>query len=976
MGLPVMSEVSRIGEDGYYTTEQSIFEIFHAERLADTMRDEAGRIENQAETEGGTAAKRTEKIKRNISNGESQIELLQDMLEDIPGSICVLRWTDEHFEPIAMSKEFSRILQIEGDSRQSIYSMKQILHLHPDDQIRLDHYALECIQNNKSMDITIRFQYEPDRDYCWINLKGKVQQQKDGSKLCYVSCHDVTREHELECRLKSSDYSFQTVLENCHIYCGKYDVRKKISYFNRVIQQDFGLPRQLKIDQILESHILSQEVSQQLRDMFYKMSTEKRDVMTLEMPIRHVNGEQMWIRQIYTVVERDERKNPLTIISTALDITKNKQAEQRFRTENAYQQIMDQDTLTMIRMNVTHWMILDCMGECKGLDRHFGHFLETLQETIPDKKMRTAFQQMFQQQNMLRKFESGQNKLTYTFRSRRASGGVIWMEITADMIQRGDGEILALVQVKDINQQVIVDQVRNSMIDRFVDFVAYYALADGSSYIFSENEKYDFTSDIEKGALQKLSNAIRRNLSCDEWEALQSQLNLKTMIQNLDHISNYQYSYQIKENGLRTKRVNYFYLDQNRDVIVISQQDITDMIQEEVHQKEELKRALDLAIHASNTRDEFLSNMSHDLRTPLNGIIGASELAKDLVVGHPELAEEYLNAIYSSGHLMLNLVNDILDMGKLEYGKQELETIQIDWDILSDQLWQKMEPICREKEIQLEVNLADMPYVIGDFYQLNQVLQNLLANAVKYTKSGGRIECQVAESQMIRDTFLVTIMVRDTGIGIGTEFQQHMYEPFSRENNEVNAQEMGSGFGLAIARSRIELMGGSIRCESKKGDGTTFYVTLPFLSNQEIPASKNRKKDPAGQKILRGCKVLLVEDHPLNAKIVKRLLESKDVVVKHVINGQEAVDCFCQSELFYYDIILMDISMPVMDGIEATRQIRAMERSDAHLIPIIALTANAFERDIQRGKVAGMNEHLTKPLNSGKLFDVLQDFCQ
>lgn len=940
------------------------------------MRDEAGRIGNQAETEGGTAAKRTEKIRQNISNGESQLEQLQDMLDGFPGNICVLRWTEEHFEPIAMSRDFSKILQVEGDPRQNIYSMKQILYLHPDDQIRLDHYALECIQNNNPVDITIRFQYEPEKEYCWIHLKANVSQQEDGSKLCFVSCHDVTKEHELECRLKSSDYSFRTVLENCHIYCGKYDVRKKISYFNRVIQQDFGLPRQIKIDQILDSHILSQEVSKQLRDMFHKMSTEKRDVMTLEMPIRHVNGEQMWIRQIYTVVERDEQKKPLTIISTALDITKNKQAEQRFRTENAYQQIMDQDTITMIRMNVTHWMILDCMGECKGLDRHFGHFLETMQETIPDESMKTKFQQMFQQQNMLRKFESGQNKLSYIFRSRRASGGVIWMEITADMIQRGDGEILALVQVKDINQQVIVDQVRNSMIDRFVDFVAYYALADGSSYIFSENEEYDFTSDTEEGALRKLSNAIQRKLSCAEWEALQFQFNLKTMIQNLNHISNYQYSYQIKEDGLRTKRVNYSYLDQNRDVIVISQQDITDMIQEEVHQKEELKRALDLAIHASNSRDEFMSNMSHDLRTPLNGIIGASELARDLVVSHPELAEEYLNAIYSSGHLMLNLVNDILDIGQLEYGKQELETIRIDWDILSDHLWQKLDPICREKGVELNINLTDQPSVIGDFYQLNQVLQNLLSNAVKYTKSGGRIECQVTEGQMIRDTFLVTIMVRDTGIGIGTEFQQHMYEPFSRENNEINAQEMGSGFGLAIAKSRIELMGGSIRCDSEKGGGTAFYVTLPFLSGQKSTTSKNRKKDPAGHRILRGCKVLLVEDHPLNAKIVKRLLESRDVVVKHVINGQEAVDCFCQSELFYYDIILMDISMPVMDGIEATRQIRAMERSDAHLVPIIALTANAFERDIQRGKVAGMNEHLTKPLNSGKLFDVLHDFWQ
>lgn len=233
-----MPVVSRIGEDGYYTTEQSIFEIFHAERLADTMKDEAGRRENQTQTGGGKAAKRTEKIRQNISNGESQFELLQDMLDNIPGNICVLRWTDEHFEPIAMSRDFSRILQVEGDPGQHIYSMKQILYLHPDDQIRLDHYALECIQNNNPVDITIRFQYKPEKEYCWIHLKANVAQQEDGSKLCFVSCHDVTKEHELECRLKSCDYSFRTVLENCHIYCGRYDVRKKspilTGSFNRI----------------------------------------------------------------------------------------------------------------------------------------------------------------------------------------------------------------------------------------------------------------------------------------------------------------------------------------------------------------------------------------------------------------------------------------------------------------------------------------------------------------------------------------------------------------------------------------------------------------------------------------------------------------------------------------------------------------------------------------------------------------------
>lgn len=937
------------------------------------MRDGTGQLGNQAQSSGGALLPNTEQT---IWRQEPYLEQLQNMMDDIPGGICVLRWIDGHLKPLAMSKEFSRILQVEGDPKQDIYSMKQILYIHPEDQIRLDQYILECMQNNTHANITIRFQYDREKEYRWINIRGKIVDQDDGTKLCYVSCNDVTRERELASQVKSGDYPFQSAMENCHIYSGRYDVRQGITYFNRKMQEDFGLPEQLGPKEVLSPHLITEENRQNLRDLFQDMCTEKQDVMTIEMPIKNVNGEQVWIKQIYTVVEKDESQNPLTIISTALDITEHRQDEQRFYAENAYHQIMNKDIFSAIFINVTQWKVLNCIGESQESVCDSAGFLLSLQDTIPDADMRSAFQQHFNQQNMLQLMDSGENKLSYTFRARRANGSVIWMEITADMIQQDSGEILALVQIKDINHQVIVDQVRNSLIDRFVDFVAYYILADGSSYILSENKKYCFQSDEESGALQKLSKYIAGKVSPGAWESIQRHLNLKSIVEHLDYSSNYQYTFQIEENGLRNKRVNYYYLDQHKDVIVISQQDITDLVREEVRQKEELQRALDIATHASHTREEFLSNMSHDLRTPLNGIIGASELAKTMVVSHPYQATEYLNDIYSSGHFMLNLVNDILEMSQLELGKQELENVKIEWGLFSKDLRQVFEPTCREKGLHMKIELSDMPVVLGDSFQLRRILQNLLSNAVKFTESGGTVECSVVESKMIRDTFLTTIMVQDNGVGMGQEFQKHMYETFSRESNEINDRKMGSGFGLAIARSLVELMGGSIQCESEQGVGTTFYVSLPFELDRDSGEQQKRKRVQIEKKILRGCKVLLVEDHPLNAKIVTRLLESKEILVEHAVNGQEAVDYFCDSDLFYYDIILMDISMPVMDGIEATKRIRAMDRSDAHMVPIIALTANAFDKDIQRSKVAGMNEHLTKPLDSGKLFQTLIDFWQ
>lgn len=639
-------------------------------------------------------------------------------------------------------------------------------------------------------------------------------------------------------------------------------------------------------------------------------------------------------------------------------------------------QLMTNDMFSAVWISVTDWTVLDSVGEHLKPEQDCDSFFASQQETIPDPGMQAQFHHIFNQKNMLRELDAGKNKLSYVYHSRQIDGRVLWMEIRADMILRENDEVLAVIQVRDINHQMLVDQMRNSLIGRLTDFIAYYTLSDGTSFILSEKPEYTYESDQQSGALQKLSHTIYQKVSSEEQQKMRKQLDLHTIISQLDQTPDYQYTVQLPEQDhtLRTKRMTFYYLDQYKDVIVILQQDITDLFREESLQKEELQRALDIATQASHTREEFLSNMSHDLRTPLNGIIGASELARDQIQKDPALVAEYLSDIHSSGHFMLNLVNDILDMSRLELGKQELEKVKIDWDVFTRDLLQVLEPICRERGLQIQIELDRMPAVMGDAVQLRRILQNLLSNAIKFTTSDGQVECRVADTKMIGETLLATILIRDNGIGMGAEFQEHMFETFTRESNEINDQKMGSGFGLAIVKSLVDLMGGSIRCESKKGEGTSFYVSLPFELYRETPEHQKKKRAQIEKKILRGCKILLAEDHPLNAKIVKRLLENMEITVEHAVNGQEAVDYFQRSDLFFYDAILMDISMPVMDGIEATQRIRAMDRSDAHMIPIIALTANAFEKDIQKSKSAGMNDHLLKPLDSGKLFETLIHF--
>lgn len=917
--------------------------------------------------------------KQRYRQQESHLAELRAVMEHVPGGICVLLWKEGRFEPVTLGKKFCHMLGIDGNRECDRLNIANLFHIHPEDRSWVQEKFLDCIQNNEPVNLTARFRNEISEEYVWAKVEGNIVPQEDGSRLCYFSCTNVTKEKELEVKFQASEYSLNVALENCNIYSGKYDLREKVSIFNRKIQEDFGLPERVEVHGKRDANVMSDIGRQELVQLFQEMSTGKQDIKTIEMPMRKVNGEWIWTRQTYTVVEKDADGKPLLIISTALDITKQKQDEQRFNTEMAYHRLMTKNMSSVIRMSVTRWKVIDYVGEYEEAYREGQDLLEIFQNSIPDSGMREKFCNIFDQRNMILTLEAGDNKLSYTYQSKRLNGSTIWVETTADLMQRSDGEVLALILVKDVNHQVITDQVRNTLLDTFTDFVGYYNTLDGDSCIISEKPEFCFESDGETGALYKLYRDISRKVSPEEQDSIEENISIDAVQQHLKCVNNYPFIYHVQEadQETRIKRVNYYYLDQNQEIIVISQRDITDIMREEEQQRAELQSALNIANQASRARDEFLSNMSHDLRTPLNGIIGASELAMEQIQTDPGRVREYLEDIHSSGRFMLNLVGDILDMNRLLMGKQELDRTRIDWKTFAWDLQQVFEPICLQKDLKMRIDMGEnIPSVTGDEVRLRRVLQNLLSNAVKFTEPGGNVECLVTETKMIGELYFVTIVVRDSGVGISEEFQKHMFEIFTQEKNRINDRKLGSGLGLAISKSLVELMGGTIQCESERGVGTTFTLSLPFERNQEQEKRPGQEQGKIELAALRGHKVLLVEDHPLNAKIVRHLLENREIVVEHAVNGQDAVEQFERSELFSFDAILMDILMPVMDGIEATRKIRAMERSDAHMIPIIALTANAFEQDVQKSKSAGMNDHLTKPLDSEKLFQTLAHYWQ
>lgn len=390
---------------------------------------------------------------------------------------------------------------------------------------------------------------------------------------------------------------------------------------------------------------------------------------------------------------------------------------------------------------------------------------------------------------------------------------------------------------------------------------------------------------------------------------------------------------------------------------------------------EQLNAAKLEAERANIAKSEFLSRMSHDIRTPLNGIIGILEINSRNPEDTALLSANREKARTAANHL-LSLINDVLELSKLDdqsatLVQEPFNISQIAADVLT--LSQM-----RAQEAGITLHFSDdpsvyqYPYVYGSPLHIRQVFLNIVGNAIKYNRPGGSVWGEISMDKVEEDTVVYSCTVRDNGIGMSEEFMQHLFEPFAQEHSDARSSYQGVGLGMAIVKSIVERMGGSIHVESKLNEGSTFRVTIPY---KIVPADKIPSPQTAQIKLdVSGMRILLAEDNDLNLEIAQFLLEEAGAYVTIARNGQECVQAFASRPAGSFDLILMDIMMPVMDGYAASKAIRALQRPDASAIPIVAMTANAFAEDVQKCIAAGMNDHLAKPLDVEKLMQVLSRF--
>lgn len=450
------------------------------------------------------------------------------------------------------------------------------------------------------------------------------------------------------------------------------------------------------------------------------------------------------------------------------------------------------------------------------------------------------------------------------------------------------------------------------------------------------------------------------------------------MLERLKDKDSYSFAYSVydKNGEIRTKNMTVFVTDRRLERVCFIRSDVTDVLEAERKTKEDLEKALAEAKKANRVKSDFLSSMSHDIRTPMNAIVGMTTLAL-ANLNDPEKIEDYLHKISVSSQHLLSLINDILDMSQIEQSKIHLNHQAIRIGEIIDHISSIMISQAENAGVDLQIDTGKFEHegFYGDALRIKQILINLLSNAIKFTVEGGKVlfrteELNAKEEKRVRYRFTI----QDTGIGMTEEFMSHLFEPFIRSDRVTKVE--GTGLGLSITKGLVDLMGGEIHVSSKLQKGTKFEIELEFEQIEPLKGESHEKTAEIEEEDLTGCHFLLVEDNEINSEIRGELLQMRGATFTVKTDGLQAVNEFKQAKPGTYDAIFMDIQMPVMNGYEATREIRRSDHPEARSMIILAMTANAFAEDVQASIEAGMNGHIAKPVDMKLLYNTISSLLK
>lgn len=921
-------------------------------------------------------------------------QFYQTLVQNLPGGIAVIRFdiAKKQMLPEYISEGFAAMTGMSTDEAYALYKNDATAGVHPDD---LDYIIGRLNQHLKKHLDTCESIYrlrKKDGSYIWIKNNSSLILSPNEIPLIYAVYSDITKEIEAQNKLRQKYNDLLLRQQNYplsnEILSGYCDITA-----NRILRiydktgidplQKFGFERQnffKGLATLIESpeerqHFLNTFLNAPLLEKFAQGINSQELECFIRMP--HDNSGH-YLKCVINMIESPDNGHTIGVLSV-LDLTQFKINDQiSMHLAHAHYDFIatcdfNSDSYQLFFTNSKANLMPPEQG---SYSKNIVAFLQTF--TVP--KDREFCMEMFDPANMQRRLHH-ENSYSFHYSLKDEQGHIYTKNMIVFLIDQRLNKV-------GMARADITDYVREQR-----------ALLNTLAYTFEQLSiinlvTKEFTMYTRKSVLQNLSpykcadfnRALHKlslpytKLAADETAA--EKFSLPVILSRLaEKPQGYEFTlpYLANDGSEKNKQINVLWGDEGHHTICLVRCDVTDIISAEKNSRSVLQNALDLAQEANRAKTDFLSAMSHDIRTPMNAIIGMTDLALDDLDNRQHLSE-YLDIIKSSSSHLLTLINDILDMSRIEKGKLKLARTSFNLSVEIDRFCSRYQLLMDKNSLNFLHNTELLHCnCIGDTAQLQRIWDNLVSNACKFTPPGGTVTfsaCELPSDNERLGWYKFTIS--DTGIGIDSESLQHLFDPFFRSSDVISKHIEGSGLGLAIVKNIVDYKGGTISVTSRQGEGTTFTVTLPlhFDTAAEHPVEKPTHTFGSADFDFSGKSLLLAEDHPINQKVAELILEKTGAAVTIVENGLQCTELFTGSAKGSFDAILMDIQMPVMNGYEAAQAIRSSTHPQSATIPIIAMTANAFAEDIKNALSAGMNAHIAKPIDPQKLYETLAAYIK
>ena len=820
----------------------------------------------------------------------------------------------------------------------------------------------------------------------WLGIHFRFAYLRDGVPYFYASFTNLDELKAAEQSLSESRRIYEAAVEESNLVVWEYDIpNHRIimaeNEFTRYDYRKFGLP---KITENAPQSLLPY-IDDAYEETFlemYRRIDAGAPRASCEVWYKLKPGTEPRCEHISYTTVFDGDGRPVKAYGIGRNITRQKLAQEDY--DRMREQLTGNltDVVGSFQLNLSQNKYLSGYSPApwvvKTLARETadGHFAATA-ATVANDRIREEILRDYTCENLVKLFKSGCKQLERDYPVRSSSGGILWIHSTLHMMQNPNtGNIEGITYSKDNTGHKRDGEIIQKLSSAGCDYIGVLDAAVGTFEMHTLN--------WDCGALpagQKTDyDAIRTLLSngyipSDKRPAFLADTSLKAVAAALgekaQHIVAYDFADQSGPNELFKKQIIFSWLnDLNREILCI-QQDVTEAYQKEQEQIAALKKAKCEADAANEAKSVFLSGMSHDLRTPLNGVLGFTAFA--LKEQDQQKKQEYLEKIEASGKLLLDLINDTLELSRIESGKAVLEPEAVLQSELIPAVATALRPSAELKGVgyRTDFEIDGSALVWCDKLKIQKIALNLISNAIKYTPEGGSVTIALKTVPADGGDNFCCLTVADTGIGMSGNFMKRMYEPFVQEMRSEAVKSPGTGLGLAIVKKYVDLMGGSIEAESSLHKGTRFTVLLPVSPVCTEADMKDPGKEEASLQLLSGRRILLCEDNYMNTEIAVMLLKERGMTAETAENGREGLEKFAASDAGWFDAVLMDLRMPVMDGCETARRIRALVRPDAKDVPIVAMTADAFEESVRESREAGMDGYVTKPVDPRALYAAL-----